>query len=509
MEYTEQQRRTNGDKWHRWPHQAQQDVLARSQSCGAAAGPPKAARESEAEATQAVKTADRCFAALLHGNADSFFVYACILGRRLREYSAGPDRVLLCGPGRCSNDAAARRALRTAGWQRFVSIEPITAAHLDKTCRKRHALVFSKLRALELPYAKVLLLDLDLLPRDGVDMGKLFQVAAPAGKYHGLSAEDRGLAHGEPIPAWLRKRKTWCPNAGVLRLDPLPALTDRIADVESMVAEIHRRSGASYLPEQYYLADRLQGWRHIDKAWNWEICPEMDDPGITYPIDKACCEAKQFGWASLYLDVWGQGDTPTAATVLRDVLVWHFSGTSSERTPWLLLDLPGAAAVRHEVERRFQARDPGGIVASSLAEWRTAYDALLAEAKAGHGWDALRYLREAARRLSMEAARYRRTKVRWTCAGCGAAQDHVREITDLPVASLSCATNPFHGIRWACRECIVRRLRPRVCREKRKYHDASQLVGNGRKQRRNNQGTAKGHNDNSAAYCKSGGANIM
>ncbi len=33
-----------------------------------------------------------------------------------------------------------------------------------------------------------------------------------------------------------------------------------------MVAEVARRAGESFLPEQYYLAERLVGWHHIDRS---------------------------------------------------------------------------------------------------------------------------------------------------------------------------------------------------------------------------------------------------
>ena len=303
------------------------------------------------------------------------------------------------------------------------------------------------------------LLDLDLLPREGVDMGELFEITAPAGKCHCATPGYQSLPHGKLIPDWFRNHNAWCPNAGVVRLDPLPMLSSRLAQVASMVAEIGRRSGASYLPEQYYLAERLKGWRNIGNHWNWEVCPEWDDPWITHPNIEACKRAKQSGWASLYLDSWGEGDIPTGEAVLREVRVWHFSGISRETAPWGFLDLAGPDAVRAEAGRRFQARDPGGVVASSLAEWRAAYDALLAESATVRGLDALRYLRDAGRRLRMEAARNRCGKHQWACPGCGNMRDDVRKLTDLPRKSMWCSGSHWGGVRWACKECVVRKLR--------------------------------------------------
>ena len=62
-------------------------------------------------------------------------------------------------------------------------VVPTVAGHLDKTSAKRHAFGFMKLRVLELPYVRTLLLDLDLLPRLNVNLRDLFHVPAPAAKY--------------------------------------------------------------------------------------------------------------------------------------------------------------------------------------------------------------------------------------------------------------------------------------------------------------------------------------
>ena len=139
-----------------------------------------------------------CFAALLHGDGDKFLAYACVLGDRLRLGSPGADRVLLCGPGTCCG-AAERDALRFSGWERLVPVLRIDATHLDKSWSKRHAYVFTKLKALELPYQSVLLLDLDILPRrrHHADMNTLFELPAPAGKYWSLNYLGPALQHGE------------------------------------------------------------------------------------------------------------------------------------------------------------------------------------------------------------------------------------------------------------------------------------------------------------------------
>ena len=83
-----------------------------------------------------------------------------------------------------------------------------------------------------LPYEKVLLLDVDLLPRDDVDLGELFHVSAPAGKYHNSFNAVRPPEHGHLIEGELVDAQWWCPNAGVMRLDPLPTLKARLAQVK-------------------------------------------------------------------------------------------------------------------------------------------------------------------------------------------------------------------------------------------------------------------------------------
>jgi len=62
-----------------------------------------------------------------------------------------------------------------------------------------------------------------------------------------------------------------------------------------MFEEVSQRDGATYLPEQYYLAEKLTEWRHIDQHWNWEVCPEWDDPGTTHPVRSSYNRARVDG----------------------------------------------------------------------------------------------------------------------------------------------------------------------------------------------------------------------
>ena len=326
---------------------------------------------------------EMCFASLLHGDDPTYFVYALVLGWRLAQSLASAsadvatDCVLLCGPGRWTQDPDSRRALACTGWSRLVPVEPIEAEHLDKSWTKRHGIVFTKLRVLQLPYRRVLLLDLDLLPRVGVDLTELFKVGAPAAKYHGPGFEGPWPLHGAMLPSRLVSDQVWCPNAGVMRLDPRPTSEARSAQLDDIIADVVKRRGESYLPEQYYLAEKLSHWRHISHFWNWEVCPEWDDPGILQPLEHACQEAKWNGWA-------GMRQGKSAADILDSVRVWHFSG-NGDTVPWRFMHCGNAVETRDLASRLFASRDPGMVVTTALCEWRDALDKLLLDHAPGQG----------------------------------------------------------------------------------------------------------------------------
>jgi len=327
----------------------------------------------------------------------------------------------------------------------------ITAGHLDKTCSKRHTLVFTKLRVLELPYSRALLLDLDILPRSGADLGELLRLEAPAAKYCCSRYWGPEPAHAVRIPEELREGLNWSPNAGVMRLDPLPTLEDRVAQVEAMVQEVQTRDVATYLPEQYYLAERIADWTNLGSAWNWEVWPEWDDPGFLVPRAKALRQAREGGWSGYYV----AGSTPSPQAVLQQVRVWHFSGNGVDETaPWWFQDLPDAEAAGAQAAEAFRARDPGGIVAVAVQEWREALEAVLADPA-----PALAAVREAATRLAAEAAARRASG--WLCDVCHKRRQTVREVKRFPTAS-------EYQRKWVCADCVVlclvtpRRRRPGV-----------------------------------------------
>merc|ERR1712232_680367 len=237
------------------------------------------------------------------------------------------------GPGAICEDAATRASLRSAGWDYLLPVILINAPHLDKSKSKRHASVFTKFHALCLPYERVLLLDVDLLPRRGTNLGALFKVAAPAGKYHCTTYSGPMPEHNGLIPDSLIDSHWWCPNAGVLRLDPPSTRKEREQLLVQIVQELCEWGCATYLPEQYYLAQRFGAWRHIGLNWNWEASFEWGVPRASASVEEAVKESRERGW-SIYSGA--DGDQ-----VRRDVLVWHFSGTRDTQ-PWLFLDFDTA-----------------------------------------------------------------------------------------------------------------------------------------------------------------------
>ena len=388
-----------------------------------------------------------CFAALLHGDRPEYLAYASVLGHRLREFSHGPDRVLLCGPGAICAEAAARASLRNAGWNHLLPVILISAPYLDKSKTKRHASVFTKFHAFCLPYERVLLLDVDLLPRRSTDLGALFAVAAPAGKYHCARYHGPQPEHNVLIPDNLMMDDHWwCPNAGVLRLNPLPTRADRERQLVQMVKELNDWDYPSFLPEQYFLAQFFQSWSHIGSNWNYEVWFEWDVPKASANVEDAVKESTKHGW-SLYAG-------SDAEQIQKEVLVWHFSGTVDTQ-PWMFLDFSTTEEVRQFASKVwFAARDPGGVLAAAVAEWREALDELLCSKPGG---SELCALREAVEILASQAAMRRRRRLKdsphW-CDACGEERCNVEWVCQDLAAALG---EPL--LVCACAECIVGRLR--------------------------------------------------
>jgi hypothetical protein len=326
-----------------------------------------------------------------------------------------------------------------AFWQvRLVDLVDAPAA--DKTHGKRHRYVFTKLRALEVPFRKIVFFDLDVVVRRSP--AELFEIPAPAGMYHGPWAERGSARHGKTLSAEAFS-KGGCVNAGLLRLDPSPGAAARRQLVETMLAEVRElgEESSSYLPEQYYMVQKLPDWHHIGVAWNCEVNPlyyvEASQPrkDSLYKSgwDKVGTAEAQWetsrwdawtdqeqnewwasqSWTDAEWEEWWQGwdrwdnnwwdDKPDIDGVhgryreeLRaaempwdwwelgasqeelssEVAMFHFSGTFLE--PWWYLHLSRwpAETAKARLQRQFHEHDSRGMIALALSDWLGALQEL-------------------------------------------------------------------------------------------------------------------------------------
>jgi len=126
-----------------------------------------------------------------------------------------------------------------------------------------------------------------------------------------------------------------------------------------MVEEVRHIQYRTALPEQYYLANRMAGWRHLDTSWNMEVGQLYDDPGFTWPrvaARKAAAAPRCQAWFDQAID---------------EVRVFHFSGNKLH--PWWYIDLSPQEAF-DEASLHWKHRDPRKLVAAALWEWRSAYE---------------------------------------------------------------------------------------------------------------------------------------
>ena len=302
----------------------------------------------------------RAFCSLLYGDADEFFLLAIALGQRLKKLSQDIDRVLLCA-GTSWEQIHRRHALMQV-YSKVRHVDLIDARHA--TNAHRHAYVFTKLEALRLPYERVLFLDLDLLPRE--NLSPLFDLPAPAALCHSLIADE--LTHGELICEASGLEEWWCVNAGVMRLDPKPTEYERRAEVEELMVDVSGIDYASMLPEQYFIAKRFEGWRHIGPCWNMEVGLQFDDPGKTWPWQAARIEStakRGTAWTNIELDC---------------IKVFHFSGRQFLPFWWLHREPHDAFG---ELSAYYVHRDPRNLVATAVSEWLFAVEELRS---ASTGW---------------------------------------------------------------------------------------------------------------------------
>ena len=314
------------------------------------------------------------------------------------------DRVLLLGPSRFACSPGSRAALLAAGWTHLVRVDEINGAASPVDEIDRDDTIFTKFRALELPYKRILLLDLDLHLR--VDPKALFAVPAPAGKFHDPNnCWPHRARHGLPFKGNLPDEALlpgiWCASGGVLRFDPELDRVERheqVLAIERDAAD-HWRSrsflSATMQHEQYYLAENLgygpHQWHHIDGCYN--------------------VESIEFGRAG----------------VLDSALVLHFSGKYgfTEPTTWLdaePAEFGVAVATWHEMHRGLLERSmtvpSGPMMARAFAEWRGVFEKLRADAAAAWPPNAREALEEAARAVAQRAPTERDQALRSLAQEC-------------------------------------------------------------------------------------------
>lgn len=354
----------------------------------------------------------QAYVALLHGQSQEFLLYALLLGYQLNCLDNSTPRVLLVGLALPDYPAPFLEADFKRCLEIFWQVSPvdlIAAAKADKSWRKRHQYVFTKLRALEIPYKKLLFFDLDVFIRE--DPSSLFGVLAPAGMYHGDWMHRNNSIHGELIgrPAL----DSGCVNAGLLRLDTLDTHTARSQLLKEMIEEVASltEKDASYLPEQYYLVRKLSAWRHLHVSWNCEVSPEV----------YVECEFR--GESSIVVGVqhpsdWWQLD-------LANVRMFHFSGTQLQPWWYLHLDVADAKAI---VRSQFSARDSRGMVALAVSEWLQEIKNLLESLETAGAVTELQAVVDLISKLKLRTSDF--WKSTETCSHCGATnkdQSHWEE----------------------------------------------------------------------------------
>ena len=300
----------------------------------------------------------QAFVALLFGSKKEYLVCALLLGDSLSRLCASTAaRMLLVSEDSPFLHSAEASAL-SCFWQ-LRPVRPIVIADASRTAR--HAAVFTKLHLFGVNARRVVFLDLDILVRSE-RVAELFEIPGPAGMLHGYPPEDRELVHGQEIGDCCFQRDDAfcaCINAGVMRVDLPSTQEDRETLLDALESEARRipASEATMLPEQYFLARQLFGWRHLHAAWNWEVGPTI--------------EICQYGIRAHLFGEW-------AEVAANDIMIYHFSGRSCQ--PWDYLDLQ-LACVHEEVQQRFSWRDPKQRIARAVSEWCAAVDDLLMRSK--------------------------------------------------------------------------------------------------------------------------------
>jgi hypothetical protein len=108
----------------------------------------------------------------------------------------------------------------------------------------------------ELPYRKILFLDLDTVLQRRAPT-ELFDMTAPAGMFHGHHPLIGRIRHGELIPPSAFLDHGGCINARVTHIDTCETALEREKQMAYMCDKIRKMTSAeaSHLPEQHFFGD--------------------------------------------------------------------------------------------------------------------------------------------------------------------------------------------------------------------------------------------------------------
>jgi len=231
----------------------------------------------------AVRTLRNAYVGVLYGKDPaalfSYVLGAMVLGFALRRFGGDNDRVLLHTPDVPQNFLEVLSkfwTLKQVGYWRGVSLRMFQNAK-----QSRFLDVYTKLLVLrQTQYAKVALLDIDVLCRD--DISGLFDLQAPAAK-----VRHHNYDHGVPFSCF----DFWCDhgvhqqigiNSGVCLLEPCER-TFRKMLVECLDEE-HPEHIACKGPEQDYMARFYsafgKGWTNIGEEYHFQML-NVEVPQVT------------------------------------------------------------------------------------------------------------------------------------------------------------------------------------------------------------------------------------
>ena len=216
------------------------------------------------------------FATALWGANAGYALGALVLGSRLRELSPHIERVIVHTDDVPSNylEAFAKDGL----WQlhKVDYIDGVPDLYVSKG--NIFDGVFTKLAVWKLDYAKVLLLDIDIIPLKPLD--ELFQLPCPAAmvrgqgeERHGAEVDGRRFFGSEDCLDYPWGQSGGI-NAGLILLQPDYYVFEQM--LSEVTCQNHPCHVAGAGPEQDYLsrffaARRETPWYHISVAWNYQL----------------------------------------------------------------------------------------------------------------------------------------------------------------------------------------------------------------------------------------------